>query len=100
MSTRVVCELTDEFDEEMVTVLSNDELGDHLLFTVCRAGESLFRSVCNRVSPEGSGTGVWQPDVERRPLDINIVLHTSKLIFSLTDSSPPFSLLDFFSIFL
>ena len=92
MSTRVVCGLTDEFDEEMVTVLSKparpfspdvpgDELGDHLLFTVCRAGESLFQSVCHRVSPEGPGTGVCQPDVERGPLDINIVLNTSKIIF-------------------
>ena len=110
MSTRVVCGLTDEFDEEMVTVLSKparpfspdvpgDELGDHLLFTVCRAGESLFQSVCHRVSPEGPGTGVCQPDVERGPLDINIVLNTSKIFFFLTDSSSSFSVLDIFKKF-
>ena len=92
MSTRVVCGLTDEFDEEMVTVLSKparpvspdvpgDELGDHLLFAVCNAGESLFQCVRDRVSPEGPGTGVCLPDVERGPLDINTVLMPLKLFF-------------------
>ena len=110
MSTRVVCGLTDEFDEEMVTVLSKparpvspdvpgDELGDHLLFAVCNAGESLFQCVRDRVSPEGPGTGVCLPDVERGPLDINTVLMPLKIVFSLTDSSSPFTLLDFLNIF-
>ena len=61
--------LTDEFDEEMVADLfkpappfspnmPGDELGHHVLFAVCNAGESLFKCVRDRVSPEGPGTGV------------------------------------------
>ena len=75
--------LTDEFDEEMVTDLfkpappfspdmPGDELGHHVLFAVCNAGESLFQSVGDRVPPEGPGTGVCLPDVERGSLDINL----------------------------
>ena len=83
MSTKVVSGVTDEFDEEMFTVLfkpappfspdmPGDELEDHLLFTVWHTGESLFQSVDDRVSPEGPGTGVCLPDVERGPLNINL----------------------------
>ena len=71
-SIGVDCELTDEFADEMVTVLTKPaqtfspdvpgaELGDQLGFSVCSNGESRLQSVCDRDSPEGPGTGVCHP---------------------------------------